>query len=377
MRTLLQAVLVGGTLLTLSTSLPAQSELQQALKDVDLAPHWIYDDLPKAMAQAKATGKPVLIVLRCVPCPPGRNLDVAVMRPDKDLEKLEQNFVCVRVVQAKGLDLKLFQFDYDQSWCAVFLNADQTIYGRYGTRAGNGPNSETHISLASFRKAMERALELHKGYPGNKEQVAGKTAKAADYRLPEEVPGLQDRAKGATTRQNCIHCHMVRENIIRTKWQEKRLTAADVWVYPLPETIGLTMDIDDGLRVKAVTPDSSAAKAGLAAGDELVTLNGQRLISIADIQWVLHTAPEETRLAVTLRRDGKALDKTVVLSGTWKEGDISWRASSWFGLRHEGRSFAPRREEEVRHRRRRPGAGHQGAVRPRRPEAARGGSAGQ
>ena len=28
---------------------------------------WIYNDLPKGMAEAKRTGKPLLVVLRCVP----------------------------------------------------------------------------------------------------------------------------------------------------------------------------------------------------------------------------------------------------------------------------------------------------------------------
>src|SRR6266542_3237496 len=285
------------------------------------------------LAQAKDTGKPVLVVLRCVPCAPGSNLDKQVKQPDPELEKLEKSFVCVRVVQAKGLDLKLFQYDLDQSWCAFFLNADGTVYGRYGTRTAGGAKADAYLSLASFRKATERALELHQGYPGNKDQLAGKVGKDPDYRAPEEVPGLQDRAKGATTRQNCIHCHMVRENILRTKWKEKRLSPADLWVYPMPDNVGLTMDVDDGLLVKEVAAGSPAAKAGLAAGDELVTLNGQRLISLADIQWALHTAPEESQLAVVLRRDGKALDKTLALSGPWKESDISWRASSWFGLR--------------------------------------------
>lgn len=52
-----------------------------------------------------------------------------------------------------GVDLKQFQFDYDQTWCAFFLNADGTIYGRYGTRAGNRDQSTTHISIPSFKKA--------------------------------------------------------------------------------------------------------------------------------------------------------------------------------------------------------------------------------
>jgi S1-C subfamily serine protease len=93
------------------------------------------------------------------------------------------------------------------------------------------------------------------------------------------------------------------------------------------------MDTDDGLLVKAVAPGSAAAQAGLAPGDELVRMNGQALISLADIQWVLHTSPDESKLSVTLRRAGKMVDQTVVLSGNWKESDIGWRASSWYGLR--------------------------------------------
>lgn len=333
MRTSLQKSMILGTLLAFSSTLQAQSDLQQSLKDTDLAPHWIYDDLPRALDQAKASGKPVLVVLRCVPCPPGRSLDTQVMKPDKDLEKLEQNFVCVRVIQTKGLDLKLFQYDYDQSWCAFFLNADRTIYGRYGTRITRGPQSDSLLTLASFRKAMERALELHKGYPGNKELLAGKLGKEPDYPVPEQIPGLQERAKGPTTRQTCIHCHMVREYAIRAKWQEKRLAPSDLWIYPMPDNIGLAMEVDDGLRVKSVIPESLAGKAGLVAGDELVTLNGQGLISLADIQWALHTTPTEGRLMVTLRRKGTTLDKTVALSGNWKESDLAWRASSWYGLR--------------------------------------------
>jgi hypothetical protein len=263
----------------------------------------------------------------------GKNIDRQVMRPDADLEKLEQQFVCVRIVQTNSLDLKLFQYDYDQSWTAFFLNADQTIYGRYGTRTDRGAKSDAHLSLASFRKAMERALRLHRDYPGNKDQLAGKRGKEPEYPIPAQIPGLEVRGKVATDRKNCIHCHMVREYTLRAKWQEGKLSPADLWVYPMPDNIGLTMDSTDGLRVKDVAAGSPAARAGMAAGDELLSLNGQPLISLADIQWVLHTAPVETRIAVTLRRGGQTLDKVVEVSGNWKESDLSWRSSSWYGLR--------------------------------------------
>jgi hypothetical protein len=58
------------------------------------------------------------------------------------------------------------------------------------------------------------------------------------------------------------------------------------------------------------------------------------LLSQADIQWALHRAPVETELTVKLQRGGQNLEKTLALSGKWKESDLGWRESSWFGLRH-------------------------------------------
>src|SRR5687767_13780954 len=92
-----------------------------------------------------------------------------------------------------GLDLGLFQFDYEQTRAALFLNADGAVYGRYGTRAGNGPNSATHVSVASFARTLELALELHRDYPKNRDHLAGKRGTAGQYRTVNEMPGMLDR----------------------------------------------------------------------------------------------------------------------------------------------------------------------------------------
>jgi hypothetical protein len=84
------------------------------------------------------------------------------------MAELLDRFVCVRAVEMEGVDLSLFQIDYDETWCAFFLNADRTIYGRYGTRASRGADLGVDVSLAGFEKALEGALEVHAGYPGNR-----------------------------------------------------------------------------------------------------------------------------------------------------------------------------------------------------------------
>ena len=63
-------------------------------------------------------------------------------------------FVCVRLVQANAMDLTLFQFDYDLTFAAFFMNADRTIYGRYGSRSARNPSSDISF-VASFRSERE------------------------------------------------------------------------------------------------------------------------------------------------------------------------------------------------------------------------------
>ncbi len=53
-------------LLALLAPQDANERLRQNLKDTLVGP-WIYDDLPKGYAEAKASGKPMMVVIRCVP----------------------------------------------------------------------------------------------------------------------------------------------------------------------------------------------------------------------------------------------------------------------------------------------------------------------
>ena len=59
--------LVLGMILAPGLSLHAQSDLQRNLKDTNVGKHWIYNDLKEGTARARATGKPLFVVFRCVP----------------------------------------------------------------------------------------------------------------------------------------------------------------------------------------------------------------------------------------------------------------------------------------------------------------------
>lgn len=131
----------------------AQALLQNTLGDQNIASFWTYDDLDRGIEQARKTGKPLLITIRCVPCHACRGMDQQVVNPtDLQLLTLMNQFVCVRIVQAWGLDLSLFQYDMNQSWAAFLMNADGVIYGRYGTRAAQ--RDDKAITIEGFSKAL-------------------------------------------------------------------------------------------------------------------------------------------------------------------------------------------------------------------------------
>jgi S1-C subfamily serine protease len=82
--------------------------------------------------------------------------------------------------------------------------------------------------------------------------------------------------------------------------------------------------------VTRVEAESPAARAGFRAGDELLSLDDQALLSIADIQWALHNAGEHRRLTASIQRGGQPMQLSIDLEPGWRRrGDISWRATSW------------------------------------------------
>src|SRR5438067_10871522 len=66
---------------------------------------WIYDDFQRGFAEARRTGKPLLVVLRCVPCMACSEIDSAVLLQENDLGPLLDQFVGVRLIDANALEL--------------------------------------------------------------------------------------------------------------------------------------------------------------------------------------------------------------------------------------------------------------------------------
>lgn len=340
LRATILALAVGSLLLASAAGQDRETKVRDdrdKLKDSDV---WVYNDFDRGVAEAKRTGKPLFVVFRCIPCEACSEFDKALLEDESDVRDLFDKFVCVRVVQGNGLDLALFQFDYDQSFHAMFLSADKTIYGRFGTRSARKEHED--MTMQGLRQTMLAALELHKDYPRNKFELAGKQGKPVDYPVPEAMPDLKGKygAKldyGGKVVQSCIHCHQIRDSQ-RTAYRtaNEPMPVEVLYPYPLPETIGLRMDPNEAATIAEVAEGSIAAKAGLKKGHRIMKLDGQPVISTADLQWVLHNAPASGEIVVQVtspRETGRAPltdEMRLKLPEGWRgRTDISWRPTTW------------------------------------------------
>src|SRR5687767_5941444 len=173
--------------------------------------------------------------------------DGQVVRHDTRIQDLLAKFVCVRLVQGNDLDLTLFQFDYDLTFAAFFLNADRTVYGRFGSRSDQ-KQAEKDISLEGFRKALAGALQLHSAHPKNRDLLAGKQPLPTTFKRPEEYPSLTGKYKPTLDYQgkvasSCLHCHQVREaERLTFRTDNKPISDQVLYPWPMPSVIGLTLD---------------------------------------------------------------------------------------------------------------------------------------
>ncbi|MCA9055509.1 MAG: thioredoxin family protein, partial [Planctomycetaceae bacterium] len=328
-RSLICLLLLSGALQ--AQKIPREQKVRDDKARVEAEGFWIYNDLDRGYAQARSSRKPLLVVLRCLPCEECVKLDDDLIDQDPVVRPLLEKFVCVRIVGTNGLDLSTFQYDTDQSFAVFMLNADKTIYGRFGTRS-HRTEWVGDVSVAGMAKALQGALDLHADYPNNKAALAGKRGPEPLVASPEKYPALRDKFTDSLNYEgdvvrSCIHCHQIGD-AERSYYREmkKPLPERVLFPYPHPKSIGLVLDPKERARITDVTSGSLAEQAGFQPGDHIESLNGQPLLSMADVQWVLHqTSPDGANLPAVVTRNGKSQSLTLSLPDGWRQlDDISW-----------------------------------------------------
>jgi len=246
------------------------------------------------------------------------------VRPqDAELTKLlNESFVPVRLVNMKDVDLNFFQFDYDLTFAVLMMNANGYVYSRFGSM--DGTHTTDRMSVEGLKHAMRAVRSTH---PTRVKAVP-------PLRLPPTT--LNDLPAFAQSKQAgeaCYHCHFVGAFRFKQLRVENKFTKAMVHQFPLPENIGITLDVDKNNLVKAVTPESPADQAGVRTGDVLVNaiapgqVGALNLYTAADLQFALNEVADPGFVLLHVLRAKERITVSLKLPSGWRKHDVSWRSS--------------------------------------------------
>src|SRR5262249_9405071 len=118
----------------------------------------------------------------------------------------------------RGVNLGVLDFDYDLTWAGFFLNANEVVLGRYGSRTAR--SADRQMTREGLRYAMQSALARHREDTG---------AKPLLRRMPsfvEDTPAAKQLSAKA-----CIHCHQVYDFRRDELQRDGKWSRDEVWVY--------------------------------------------------------------------------------------------------------------------------------------------------
>ncbi len=236
----------------------------------------------------------------------------------------------------RGVDLNLYDFDFDLTFGALLMHPDGYVYHRYGGRDHRG--ADRWLSEVSFRDVLAHTLEDHGAYaslelPGRRPPL----------RI-EEIPSFKKRDRGS-----CVHCHSVFPAFHEEKMEAGTWNPRQIWKHPTPLVLGLDLDRDDQRRVVEVRPGSIASQLGMEIGDRLSTVHGTEVMTATDVMYQLDRFPwTGGDLRISWMRGAERMNSKASLSDGWKLGtpqEFAWRPSKW-GLQPApgfgGRQLSPK-----------------------------------
>jgi predicted metalloprotease with PDZ domain len=80
-----------------------------------------------------------------------------------------------------------------------------------------------------------------------------------------------------------------------------------------PAVLGIRGVTTGPCRVDEIVPNAGAAKAGLASGDEIISVDGQAIETFADLTVEVYTHKPGEKINIVYLRDGKRNEATILL----------------------------------------------------------------
>ena len=237
------------------------------------------------------------------------------------MRQLLAKYVCVRVTELNGIDLGLFDFDGMNTIYFFVLNADEQIYLRYGGGENAKKNAkrplDEYLSTPSFELALELGLEQQRRY---QQGALAKQPRPAP-KFPRDIRSIK---VNYLDKGECFHCHFPRHYGWGDADALGKFDKKEVWVFPEPTKIGIHVDVDQGVVLERT--QGVVKEAGMKAGDKILAIDGDRVLTFADLQYRYHKVPHDAEeVTFTVERGAAKQDLRVPLPKDWRVTDVGHR----------------------------------------------------
>ena len=230
---------------------------------------WIYNDFNAGFAKAKQTGKPLLVVLRCVPCLSCAGIDAQVLedkvaRAAAGSVRVRAGHQCERAGSlAVPVRLRPLALGDVLQW---------RRHGRTGATARGRTSAirwtnRWRVSSARWKARSRFTAAIRR----TRRQLAGKQGGPMPFKTPVEIPRARRKVQDGTRlggqgRAELRALPSGRRRVPRFIPRQGQGRCRTEWIYPFPqpETIGLTLAPDHAARVETVAPGSHRGGGGTA-----------------------------------------------------------------------------------------------------------------
>ncbi|WP_024609439.1 Do family serine endopeptidase [Pseudoalteromonas sp. TB64] len=235
-----------------------------------------------------------------------------------------REFEATKVGADKESDIALLQIDADDLTELKLANSDNLRVGDFAVAIGN-PFGLSHTVTSGIVSALGRSglnIEGYEDFIQTDAAINQGNSGGALVNLNGELIGINTAILGASGGNVgigfAIPSNMMK-NLVDQIIEHGEVRRGSLGISGRPLDAGLAkaqqLDVKQGAYVMQVMDDTAASKAGIEAGDVIVSINGRDISGFHELRSKIATLGEGREIKLGIYRDGKIKTVKVTLDG--------------------------------------------------------------
>ncbi|ATG78566.1 MULTISPECIES: Do family serine endopeptidase [unclassified Pseudoalteromonas] len=235
-----------------------------------------------------------------------------------------REFEAIKIGTDKESDIALLQIDADDLTEVKLANSDNLRVGDFAVAIGN-PFGLSHTVTSGIVSALGRSglnIEGYEDFIQTDAAINQGNSGGALVNLNGELIGINTAILGASGGNVgigfAIPSNMMK-NLVDQIIEHGEVRRGSLGISGRPLDAGLAkaqqLDVKQGAYVMQVMDDTAASKAGIKAGDVIVSINGGDISGFHELRSKIATLGEGREIKLGIYRDGKIKTVKVTLDG--------------------------------------------------------------